>query len=105
MDQMLEYVSEIRAGNAETHEGRPILVDENTRFYLYAICDIDKSLRKIIQRDDYKQLPDKLGYYKYHNGYNAYIEIIPFDKLVNDARVRNRIFIETLKGLVSFDDI
>lgn len=105
MDQMLEYVSEIRVGNAETHEGRPILVDENTRFYLYAICDIDKSLRKIIQRDDYKQLPDKLGYYKYHNGYNAYIEIIPFDKLVNDARVRNRIFIETLKGLVSFDDI
>ena len=105
MVQMLDYVSAIRDGKAETHDGRLINADSNTRFYLYAICDINKSLLRILNRDDYKQLPDRLGYYKYHSGYNAQIEVLSFDKLVNDARIRNRIFIETLGGMVSFDKL
>lgn len=105
MAQMLDYVSKIRNGQAVTHDGRPINADVNTRFYLYAICDINQSLLRILHRDDYKQLPDRLGYYKYHSGYNAQIEVLSFDKLVNDARIRNRIFIETLGGMVSFDEL
>ena len=105
MVQMLDYVSKIRNGQAVTHDGRLINADLNTRFYLYAVCDINQSLLKILYRGDYKQLPDRLGYYKYHSGYNAQIEVLSFDKLVNDARIRNRIFIETLEGIVSFDKL
>lgn len=105
MVQMLDYVSKIRDGQAVTHDGRLINADLNTRFYLYAVCDINQSLLKILHRGDYKQLPDRLGYYKYHSGYNAQIEVLSFDKLVNDARIRNRIFIETLEGIVSFDKL
>lgn len=105
MVQMLDYVSKIRDGQAVTHDGRLINADLNTRFYLYAVCDINQSLLRILHRGDYKQLPDRLGYYKYHSGYNAQIEVLSFDKLVNDARIRNRIFIETLEGIVSFDKL
>lgn len=105
MVQMLDYVSKIRNGQAVTHDGRLINADLNTRFYLYAVCDINQSLLRILHRGDYKQLPDRLGYYKYHSGYNAQIEVLSFDKLVNDARIRNRIFIETLEGIVSFDKL
>ena len=41
-------------------------------------------------------MPDGLGWYRHYNNYNAYIEILPFDKVLNDAKARNRVFFEKL---------
>ena len=40
--------------------------------------------------------PDGQGYFGYHPGYQAYMEVIDFNKLVNDAVKRNRILFERL---------
>ena len=96
MDQMLRYVRQIRNKEAKTKGGRPIIVCDTTQFYLYAICDIDKTLEDILESRDYKKTPDNNGYYMYHDKYKAYIEVIPFDKVLHNAKQRNRAFFKTL---------
>ena len=96
MDQMLKYVRKIRSKEAQTKTGRTILARDTTQFYLYAICDIDKSLEEILESRDYKKTPDDRGYYMYHDKYKAYIEVVPLDKVLYNAKQRNRSFFKKL---------
>ena len=64
--------------------------------YLYAVCDITTTLEQILDFHDFSQTPDKLGYYKYNDKMNAYIEILSYDKIINDAKKRNRILFDKL---------
>lgn len=94
--QMLEYVDKLASNRVADKNGRIIRVGENTQFYLYAVCDITPKLKKVAETYDFIETPDKMGMYKYHDKKRAYIEIISFDKLVNDADKRNRILFEKL---------
>lgn len=76
--------------------GRLIKMGTNTQFYLYAVCDITSKLRKIAEDFDFIETPDKRGMYKYHDKKRAYIEILSFDKIIDDAGKRNRILFEKL---------
>jgi hypothetical protein len=94
--QVYGYVEEIQSGKAKDRHGRPIVVPRSTPFYAYIICDLTPKLRS---QATYMQLtpsPDSLGYFGYNAQLFAYVEIISFDKLVNDARKRNAILFEQL---------
>ena len=95
-DQLIGYVEKIRDQQAKDRSGRIIHTHAETRYYLYAICDITPSLEKILTRKSFQKTPDGLGRYFYHSEYNAYIEVIPFNKLLNDANKRNRILFDKL---------
>lgn len=95
--QLYNYVEKLKTNRVTDKNGRLIRVGNNTKFYLYAVCDVtDKLQRAIAHLGVFKQTPDRLGYYGFHDGYNAYIEILPFDKIINDAQKRNRVLFETL---------
>ncbi len=96
IEQIYRYVRKIKDSKALTREGRPIRVHETTPFYCYIICDLTPKLE--LQAKDYgfQQTPDQLGYYNYSNNYGAYVEIISFDKLINDAYKRNQILFDKL---------
>lgn len=95
--QLYNYVEKLKTNKVTDKNGRLIRVGNNTKFYLYAVCDVtDKLQRAISHLGVFKQTPDRLGYYGYHDGFNAYIEILPFDKIINDAQKRNRVLFETL---------
>lgn len=96
VDQMLEYVEKLSSNKVSDKNGRIIRVGENTQFYLYAVCDITPSLKKVAFRNDFKETPDKMGLYKYHEKSHSYIEILSFDKILNDAEKRNRILFDKL---------
>jgi len=96
IDQLLGYEERIASNSLTDKEGQPIRVGENTRFYLYAICNITKSLKTIADRYDFHETPDKLGMNKYKDKAHAYMEIIFFDKLIADSEKRNRILFEKL---------
>lgn len=96
IDQLLGYEERISSNTLTDKEGRPIKVGNNTRFYLYAICDITKSLKTIADRYDFHETPDKMGMYRYNDKAHAYMEIISFDKLILDSEKRNRILFEKL---------
>lgn len=97
INQLLGYAKQIRSNKAADRKGRPIHVNDQTRMYLYAVCDITPSLESILSNYDFTSTPDGLGRYQHNKSLNAYIEVISFDKLVNDAKMRNGIFFRKLQ--------
>lgn len=96
IEQMLRYVDKLSKNNVTDKEGRYIKVGNTTQFYLYAICDITPKLVDVAEQYDFTQTPDKCGYYRYHEKKKAYIEILSYDKIINDAEKRNRILFDKL---------
>ena len=94
--QMMDYVDKLSSNTVTDKYKRPIKVGENTQFYLYAICDLTPKLKKVAEAYDFIETPDKLGMYRYHDKKKSYIEILSFDKLINDADKRNKILFEKL---------
>ena len=96
IDQVLDYVKEIKAGKVKTASGRPIDNVSNTAFYCYVIADLTDSLIEIADRYNLTLSSDSSGYFGYVPKPGAYIEVISFNKLLRDAEDRNRILFEKL---------
>lgn len=94
--QLYNYVAFLKSGKAMDKDGRLIKAGANTKFYLYAVCDITNTLERILDYHDFTQTPDKLGFYRYNEKMNAYIEILSYDKIINDAKQRNKILFDKL---------
>jgi len=97
VQQIIRYVNSIRAGEYLTPKGTKIHVAENTPFYGYVICSLTPKVEKWLRDEkDFKPMPDRLGWFKWIDNINLYIEIISWDKLLRDADMRNKIFFQTL---------
>ena len=96
-EQIIRYITEIRESKLTDKNGRLLEVQENTPFYAYIICDLTPKLRNIAKNMfGYTQTPDGLGYFDFNKNINAYIEIISYTKLVEDAKKRNNILFDKL---------
>ncbi|WP_017259929.1 ATP-binding protein [Pedobacter arcticus] len=101
IDQVLSYISTIRANTAKDRRGKIINIDKDrTPFYAYIICDFNENITKLADEKNFKQTPDGLGYFYFHDKFNAYIELTSYSKLLKDAKNRNRILFDKL-GLPS----
>lgn len=94
--QVVEYVEKIREGKARTPNGREIRIGEFTPFYCYVICDLTRTMRAQAKRAGMQETPDRLGYFWYNMNFNAYIEIIDYQKLLVDAKRRNDVLFKKL---------
>lgn len=96
--QMYRYVRELRSTKAKGRDGRYIDLPDNTPFYCYAICDLTPDLKTEFSDAGMLKTPDGKGYFTYNQSSDirAYVEVIGYDKLLNDATQRNRILFETL---------
>ncbi len=96
INQVMRYTREIienqiRDKNEKTFDLRP-----NTPMYAYIICDLTPKLRSLAKDSGFTQLPDNDGFFSFNSNYGLYIEIISFDKLVRDSRLRNKALFEKL---------
>jgi serine/threonine protein kinase len=97
IQQIVRYVNQVRDGKYKTPEGRKILVSDNTPFYGYVVCDLTSKVEKWLEFEkDYKPMPDKLGWFRWHDNINLYLEVVSWDKVLRDAEMRNRIFFHKL---------
>ncbi|MDP3556110.1 MAG: ATP-binding protein [Bacteroidota bacterium] len=106
LDQVEKYIDELLEGKVDNRKGRKIKIDKTTPFYVYIICDISQSFEKILQKREFSKTPDGMGYYTFKNKYySAYIEVLPFEKVLVDSKKRNKILFDKL-GLntTSLDD-
>lgn len=94
--QLYDYVRKIRNGEAKDKYHRPIRVNSSTKYYLYAVCDITSKLERFIDQYSFTPTPDMLGYYNFNKTYNAYFEILSYDKILIDAKKRNRVLFDKL---------
>lgn len=98
IEQSEKYIELLLEGKVKGRNGRVVEVDKRTPFYVYIICDIRPSLQKILERREFERTPDGMGWFKVKSKfYSAYFEVMPFEKVLDDARKRNRILFEKLK--------
>lgn len=101
LTQVLNMVREIRAGTFLDENGRRISVQHSKiPAYCYVVCDIDDSLKRILEDRDADVTPDGQGFYDYNKTLGVYYEVIDYNKVLREARRRNRIFFEKLNVLM-----
>jgi hypothetical protein len=95
--QIVRYVNQIRLGKSKTPKNRDILVNQNTPFYGYIVCDTPVKVADWLEREkNFTPMPDGLGWFYWHGKLNLYIEVISWTKLLRDAEMRNKIFFSKL---------
>lgn len=94
--QVYAYIEDILAGRVIGEDRQHVQVSEKTRFYCYILADVTDQLRRLAKRNEFCETPDGLGYFKFSQNYNAYVEIISYRKMLEDAKKRNRVLFEKL---------
>src|SRR5467141_2434315 len=76
-------------------EGKPI--SAAIRFICFVVADFTETLKKVI-RSSIANNPtaDGQGFFGYSREHNATVEVIPYDKVLHDAKVRNEAFFARL---------
>lgn len=96
VSQVQGYIEDIQEAKLKSLQGRPIDIRDNTPIYVYIVCDITPKLKIFMRRGSFKLTPDGKGYFNFQREYNAYIEVLSFDKILTDSKKRNRILFEKL---------
>lgn len=95
--QIQRYVDEIMNGKHLTPSGRNIEVNTNTPFYGYVICDLTQKVKNWLRIEkDFKVMPDGKGWYRWYDNTNLYVEVLSWDKVWQDAEMRNKVFFHKL---------
>lgn len=97
VEQIVRYVNGILDGKHQTPEGRKIMVAKNTPFYGYVVCDLTPKVETWLDRiKNFTPMPDRLGWFDWMGNINLYVEVLDWDKVLKDAKMRNQIFFQKL---------
>lgn len=98
IQQALRYSKKILDGKYEMPNGidKVKVNKESTPVYIYIVCDIVDKIREFAKFASLSVSPDDEGYFGYISQYNAYVEIMSFKKVIQDAAMRNKIFFHKL---------
>ena len=97
IEQIVRYVNDIRDGKCKTPEGRKVLVVDNTPFYGFVVCDLTTKVEAwLVREKDFKPMPDRLGWFQWRENINLYVEVVGWDKVLKDAKMRNQVFFKKL---------
>ena len=94
--QINRYAREIIEGEAKDKHEREFDFRKNTPIYAYIICDLTKKIKAYAKDSGFRPLPSGDGFFAFNDNYNMYIEIMSFDKILNDSRERNRVLFDKL---------
>jgi hypothetical protein len=96
IEQALMYLDRVRKGTMRTESGRPIPDSSDIPGFCYVITDLTPSVLHRTRIHQLRPTSDKMGYFGYSEPFDAYIEVISFDRLLNSANERNRAFFDKL---------
>lgn len=92
----LEYVEKLKAGKAKTEGGAVIDIQNGALTTVYLLADWTADFRRYLKREDFKEMPGDVGQYRYRDGENIMFIAMSFERLIENARRRNRIFFRKL---------
>lgn len=97
IQQLIDYIQLFKEGGLKDYKGRtPSQNLKNASFHCYLVADLTPSLLSCLQGRKFTDTPDGKGKIGYFSEPDGFVEIIPYDKLVNDAQMRNAIFLQKL---------
>jgi hypothetical protein len=75
-----------------TTEKKTIEIPRSTPITSLIVADLEPSLRELAERYDFDEAWDRKGFFRYHDKYDVFVEILGFNKLISDAEKRNAVF-------------
>jgi hypothetical protein len=93
--QALEYVDLFREGKAVKGKDGSLLkpISRSTRFICFIIADFTDTLVKVVRTSPANNpTADGQGYFGISTEHNAVVEVMPYEKVLHDARIRNEAF-------------
>lgn len=92
--QVYRYIDQLRGKKVDDNNGELITkVNEDTPFFCYIVCDVTPKLESILKMiGSFQSLPGGRGYSSYNKDYRAYVEVLDYRQLVDDARLRHEAF-------------
>ena len=95
--QLMDYVSLFKSGSTVKDKSGKVIsgIGANTAFHCYIVADLTEALQRRL-RGHFERTPDGKGYFGYTRNPATYTEVIPYEKLLQDAQARNAIFFEKL---------
>ncbi len=103
VSQVLRYVKNIKDGKVKKPNGRGFGNVKNIAFYCYVIADITPSLAEMAALAGLTMMQDGEGYFGYNSTYGAYIEVLSYEKVLKNAKQRNRVLFDKLFEPKSID--
>ncbi len=96
--QVRSYIEEIIKNKAKFN-GKSFGAGKTTPFYCYIVADVTDSLKDILEYESFDPTPDGLGWFRFYETTTsrAYFEVLPFQKVIKDAKQRNKILFDKLK--------
>ena len=99
IDQVYDYVRDLRTKNKVDKEGRPIRITSNTPIYAYIVCDITPKMDKIAVNAGFIPMDGGKGYFGNNTELRVYTEVLSYDKVLMDSQKRNRVLFDKLNIL------
>lgn len=96
IQQVYEYVEKIKSGRATDKTGMQFTVPPTTPFYCYVVANVTTKMKKWARFAALTETPDAGGFFGYNKDVGTYTEVISYQKLIADAKKRNRILFEKL---------
>lgn len=99
VQQVLDTVEHIRStGHIIDITGKTHDVKKGVKIQAYIIDDVLSSMKKLLKDRDFNKTWDETGYSKYHDTYEVFIEVLSYQKMIHDAKIRNATFFDLLMG-------
>jgi hypothetical protein len=98
LSQVYGYIRELRAKSVNDKGNRLIMtIDTATPFFCYIIADVTPRLQEILEEQNVgKPLPGGRDFFGFNETYNAFIGVLHYESLIEDARLRNELFFKKL---------
>ncbi len=90
------YIELFLDGKAESKDRRKIRLVNKPRFYCYIIASLTEKMKRNCRQAKLNPTPDEWGYFGYNPHFNAYYEFIDYEKLLADAKKRNKVLFDKL---------
>jgi hypothetical protein len=94
--QAFRLIGDIRSGAFKINGRRISVANDKIPATAYCICDVTQTLKTILADLDALPTPDNEGYYGFNKTHGVYFEVIDYNKMLRDAKKRNRIFFDKL---------
>jgi hypothetical protein len=86
----------IQEGKCVDKNGAQINVGPGTQYYGYIVCTKAAKIEALRKHYSFIPMPDGLGYFRWHDEYRIYTELLDYDKVIGDAKKRNQVLFEKL---------
>jgi hypothetical protein len=97
--QVLDYVKIFRRGGSYTDKSGKIRkpIPTSTRFICFVVADFTENLVDMLETSIAQhRSTDGEGFFGFSQPHNAYVEVMPYSKMLHDARLRNEAFFAKL---------